>query len=111
MYPVLGLLYPYLLPALLHATWLTDGWEKQSMKSGEYLSIFLNRKIYLFLEKEVCSDYKFSPKNLIYDGTSFMVLDSGIFIKNLIHSEKVDMSRLEVDKVVQVIKSKDCPSK
>lgn len=111
MYPVGSSLYPYLLPAILHATWLTDGWENQSIKSGEYLSTFLNRKIYLFLEKEACSNYKFSPKNLIYDGTSFMVLDSGIYIKNLVYSEKVDMSRLEVGKVVQVMKLKDCPSR
>jgi hypothetical protein len=111
MFPIGSSLYPYMLPALLNATWLTDGWDNQSIKNGEYLSKFKNRKIYFFIEKDACSEYKFSAKDLIYDGASFMVLDSGILMKNLVHSEKVDMKRLEVDKVVKVIKSKDCLSK
>lgn len=110
MLPVEGSLYPYLLPAILHATWLTDGWEDQLIESGEYLSKFINRKIYFFIEKEACSEIKFNEKNLIYDGTSFMVLDSGILVKNLVNSKKVDMSQIKKSEVFQVIKSKQCHS-
>lgn len=111
MLPDGGSLYPYLLPAILHATWLTDGWEGQLIKSGEYLFKFINRKIYFFIEKEACSEYKFSAKNLIYDGTSFMVLDSGILVKNLVNSERVDMSQINKSEVIKVIKAKNCLSR
>lgn len=111
MFPVGGSLYPYLLPAILRATWLTDGWENKSIKSGEYLSNFINRNIYFFIEKEACSEYKFNAKNLIYDGKSFMVLDSGILVNNLVKSEKVDMSQIKESEVIKVIKSKNCLSR
>jgi hypothetical protein len=111
MYPVGGSLYPYLLPAILRTTWLTNGWENQSIKSGDYLSKFLNRKIYFFIEKEVCLEYKFSAGNLVYDGTSFLILDSGILVKNLVNAEKIDMSLVNESKVVQVIKSNECQLK
>jgi hypothetical protein len=111
VFPVGGSLYPYLLPAILRATWLTDGWENQSIKSGEYLFNFINRNIYFFIEKEACSEYKFSAKNLIYDGTSFMILDSGMLVKNLVKFEKVDMSQIKESEVIKVIKSKNCLSR
>lgn len=111
MFPVGGSLYPYLLPAILHATWLTDGWENQSIKSGEYLSNFVNRNIYFFIEKKLCSEYKFNAKNLIYDGTSFMIVDSGMLVKNLVKSERVDMGQLNQNEVIEVIKSKNCLSR
>ena len=111
MFPIGGSLYPYLLPAILHTTWLTGGWENQSIKGGEYLSNFINRNIYFFIEKDACSEYKFSAKNLIYDGTSFLVIDSGMLVKNLVNSERVDMSQIKESEVIKVIKSKNCLSR
>jgi hypothetical protein len=111
LYPVVGSIYHFLLPAIIKATWLTTGWDKQEINSGDYLSHFLNRKIYLFIEKDECSVYDIKNSNLIYRGKYFLVVDSEILIKDLVNSGMVDMSRIKEFEILKLIKSKQCQMK
>jgi hypothetical protein len=111
LYPVVGSIYHFLLPAIINATWLTTGWDNQEIKNGDYLSNFLNRKIYLFIEKDDCRVYQIKNSNLIYNGKYFLVVDSEILIKDLVNSGMVDMSRIKEYEILKQIKSKQCKTK
>lgn len=110
IYPALNSIYPYLLPALYHATWLTVGWENSAIDGNNYLSKFLDRKIFLLTEKDECLEYKFNPGNLIYDGAAFLVVDSGISIRDAVKAGRVDLSGIDARNIIQTSNSKQCLS-
>jgi len=111
LYPVVGSIYHFLLPAIINATWLTTGWDNQEIKNGDYLSNFLNRKIYLFIEKDDCRVYQIKNSNIIYNGKYFLIVDSEILIKNLVNSGMVDMSQIKEFEVLKQIIPKQCYTK
>ena len=57
-----------------------------------YFRNFLNHKVYLFIEKRPDFEYLHSDKNLIFENTWYVIIDTGMKIKDALNADQTVMN-------------------
>lgn len=99
---------PYAMPAIMPATWITDNWNDLRLDDNKYLSKFLSRKLYIFIDKEDCVEYTYDHKNAVYEDLKFLIIDSGNLVDSLIYSGKFKVNKNQFKGIYTSQKSQSC---
>ena len=93
-FPVLKNKYPNTLPALVAAKWITHAWYDKSIEGDKYYENLLERKIYIFIEKDECTNLPKANVNIFYEDDNFIIIDSGKNIRSQIDNGQLNKNNL-----------------
>jgi hypothetical protein len=74
--PVLKSKFPNTFPALIGAKWVTEAWEGKKIEDDSYFKNLLDRKAFLFIEKDGCDRLPDIRRNIFYEDNNFLILDT-----------------------------------
>jgi len=78
MYPVSIQGNRFFYPAILPTPWIIPiYWDSDHWKDKPYFNNFLNHKVYLFFEKEIYHSYTPDNKNIVFQNSNYLIVDSG----------------------------------
>ena len=75
--PVLKSKFPNTFPALIGAKWITEAWQGRKIEGDRYFDNLLDRKIYLYVERDECTSLPNGSENFFYEDENFIIVDSG----------------------------------
>lgn len=75
--PVLKSKFPNTFPALIGAKWITEAWQGRKIEGDRYFDNLLDRKIYLYVERDECTSLPNGGDNFFYEDENFIIVDSG----------------------------------
>jgi hypothetical protein len=75
--PVLKSKFPNTFPALIGAKWITEAWQGRKIEGDRYFDNLLDRKIYLYVERDECTSLPNGRGNFFYEDENFIIVDSG----------------------------------
>jgi hypothetical protein len=107
--PILNSKFPNTFPALIDATWITEAWQGRKIEGDRYFDKFLEKKLYLFIEKGGCSKLLDDSKNIFYEDDNFIILATDKILKTEIQGGYLDIRNL--DTLTSSIEYKECKRK
>jgi len=75
--PILKSKFPNTFPALIGAKWITEAWQGRKIEGDRYFDNLLDRKIYLYVERDGCTSLPNGNENFFYEDENFIIVDSG----------------------------------
>ena len=97
--------FPFILPAIIPGEWVTYAWDGKNFKTDQYFQKYLNRKIFLLYEGVCDIDGADSPPlNQILTGQTFSLIDSNLFVSDLLEEGVFSASKLQNLKMTEFCK-------
>lgn len=75
--PVLKSKFPNTFPALIGAKWITEAWQGRKIEGDRYFDNLLDRKIFLYVERDECTSLPNGSGSFFYEDENFIIVDSG----------------------------------
>jgi len=92
-FPVVDNKFITIFPAMINPSWITRGWYDIEIESIKYFQDLLNKKIFLFIEKNSCLMLPISGVNIFYEDQNFIIIDTNLsVISQLINGKFSDKS-------------------
>ena len=91
--PVVDNKFISIFPAMINPSWITRGWYDIEIVGIKYFQDLLNKKIFLFIEKNSCLMLPSSGVNIFYEDQNFVIIDTNLsVISQLINGKFSDKS-------------------
>jgi hypothetical protein len=101
--PIIDILYRDMYPAVLPTPWMIPSlWNSGHWKDKPYYKKFMNYKVYLFIEKERNHLYATLNKNVIFENTNYLIVDSGKTIRDGIN---IQNNSIDFDSYIQTVEN------
>jgi hypothetical protein len=92
-FPVVDNKFISIFPAMINPSWITRGWYDIEIVGIKYFQDLLNKKIFLFIEKNSCLMLPSSGVNIFYEDQNFVIIDTNLsVISQLINGKFSDKS-------------------